>query len=348
MPEGFSDKGSVGARPGSGAIVPFSSEPQQHRNVPLWVGLVCCVAGGACLAMLPTMACVLAVAYGAAVAFDQGSPRARVLACAGTLAATGVATFLASPDGTGTSLVLAALALAMAGLAKVGRLTPGSRCLLVVGTALALLLIDGLVAHAAGTSLSQVVSATVDAYESSLAGQTAEAIAQAEALRSAVELMWPSTYVVVATCELVCAHVGLWLASRNGVPGIRLEPFEGFDLPFWVLVALAVDVTALVADATVQAWPDLANQVALNALLALRVALAFQGFAVLVWFLRKRQVGAGGRAALLVLAFVLEVQLVIMTIVGLLDMWCNYRRLPRGRGKVTVQGPADNESAHAD
>lgn len=347
-PEGFAGTRADDARAEDKGLVLASEAPQVHRDVPWWAGLVCCLVAGALMAVLPDLVCVVAIAYGAAVVLDRGPLWGRVAAVVGTLAVSGVAVLLAAPGAAASSLAFVALALASAGLARRGRLTSGACCLLVAGSALAVLAVAELAARAEGTSLSQVATSSLDTHQGSLVGQTAEVAAEAQTLRELVGLLWPINYVVASACELLCAYAGLALAQRQGAPGFRLSPLRDFDLPFWVLVVLAVDVTALLAGATVDTWPYLAHQVTSVVLMALRLAFAFQGFAVLAWFLYRRNVSAAGRAAILAMAFVLEVQLVIMTIVGLLDAWRNYRQLPRGRGRVTVQGPANKESAHAD
>ena len=74
-----------------------------------------------------------------------------------------------------------------------------------------------------------------------------------------------------------------------------------------------------------------------NALLTVRYALAAQGLAVLAWQARARKVPRFTCVAVVLVAMYLEAQFIVMSVVGLLDIWGNFRHLPRGE-EQPVQG----------
>ena len=63
---------------------------------------------------------------------------------------------------------------------------------------------------------------------------------------------------------------------------------------------------------------------------------------MLTWFFREKRMGSFASTVFTLLALYLELQFYIMTIVGLVDVWRNFRHLPRGK-KVTVQDASNQE-----
>ena len=67
-----------------------------------------------------------------------------------------------------------------------------------------------------------------------------------------------------------------------------------------------------------------------NVILAVRFALAAQGLAVLSWVIREKKPSGLMAALAVIAALYLEVQFIVMSIVGLVDVWRNFRHLERG------------------
>ena len=121
------------------------------------------------------------------------------------------------------------------------------------------------------------------------------------------------------------------VASRSSSDVARLPRLADFDLPLWVVAVLVASVAGIAFAVSVDGS---ASQVALalsaNVAMAVRFALAAQGLAVLVWLARGKGLGPFTSTLMGVVALYLEVQFVVLTIAGLVDVWANFRHLDRG------------------
>ena len=113
---------------------------------------------------------------------------------------------------------------------------------------------------------------------------------------------------------------------------------------FGVLVA---DIFGLAAVGIVpQAYSNAVNMISANVLVALRIAFAIQGFAIITWPIQTKHVGAFAGACTIVAGLFFEDQFYGMTLLGLVDVWKNFRHLPRGV-KTTIQSNADQDQKSA-
>lgn len=298
------------------------------------------------------------VTYGYAVTIRQstvgGSLRGNVAAA---LAALVPAVALGAASGAQGALAAAIeclATLATAALLVSGRMTPGAGCLVVGASAASQLAADAALAAVGGTTLGAVMSSLIDDYLGQLSGVVAAGSGTALAeLGYVLALVWPVSYVVQSLGWFLVAHLGAWLvSSRVTAPPLRLPSQAAYDLPLWVVGVLVATVAALAAAVSVPALsarPLLMASV--NVLLALRFALAAQGLAVLTWVARRHQLKSPSGVLLAAAALILELQFFVLTFVGLVDVWANFRHLRRGQGSRPGQrDPAmqDKKSARAD
>ena len=323
---------------GQGGIVPFGTpadeKPSEKRPaLSVASGLFFCALGGAVAASgLPLVAPAL-VAYGLVSCAVCGGLRERVLAVLATLvpavgfSVSGGAVAVVAP------VVLCLAALVTAELLVRERLTPGVGCVVVAGVTLAQLGAESLVALSQGATLAASMEALFDAYLQQLgSASTFDLAVQMSAIKALLSVLWPATYVVVALAAFLVAHVGVWLAaSRAGERAPKLPRTVDYDLPLWVVGVLVLAVAALAVTLTVPAASSqVLLMVAANVVVAVRFALVAQGLAVLVWFVQRHHMRGFGSALLGMAVLYLEAQFFVLTLVGLVDVWANFRHMQRG------------------
>ena len=143
--------------------------------------------------------------------------------------------------------------------------------------------------------------------------------------------------------EFCVAWIGVQTAARGlRLPQDLLPHLAGFDAPLWTVVLLVASLLGLSLGSVISSTTGLVSQVSLNAVMVSRLIFAAQGLAVLSWLFRQKRMGPFAVAFLTLLAIFLELQFYIMTIVGLVDVWRNFRHLPRGK-KVTVQDASNQK-----
>ena len=325
-------QGITGSAQEGRGIVPRTPGQDERRGAPsLPVGAVLCALGGAVASSTLSFVGPGLVSYGYLSVAPRGGIRARVVCLASMLVPAAVVGMLAGVSMAASAVVACLMALAVCELTASHRLTSGALCAVVGAGALALLGADELVALANGTTLSADVRSLVDALQQQLGDALVGSSAQLGAVWAAVELLWPVAYVMAALGSCVSALGAALVASRSSSDVARLPRLADFDLPLWVVAVLVASVAGIAFAVSVDGS---ASQVALalsaNVAMAVRFALAAQGLAVLVWLARGKGLGPFTSTLMGVVALYLEVQFVVLTIAGLVDVWANFRHLDRG------------------
>ena len=220
-----------------------------------------------------------------------------------------------------------------------GNISSGRAVAYAVVASVALLGIDMAIMAAAGLSMTNAVAqtfdATVRAYESQMGIRVA---GELEGARSMVLLLWPSCYALLGALTAWLALVGARSGARRAQVDVSGSvELAVFDLPLWVVAALVAVVFILVLGRVVPGAPDRVTMVGANLLMASRIALAVQGLAVIAWVCRRFGLGRVVRFFLFVLSVNLEISLMAVSIVGLVDVWANFRHLMRGEEKSQEQ-----------
>ncbi|MDO4848651.1 MAG: DUF2232 domain-containing protein [Coriobacteriia bacterium] len=339
VPEGLFSQGDKNTAQGKDAIVVYGGPGNQARpGIPMAAGLVLCALGGLSAGLVSPIACLL-VGFGALAAGAGRSRRLRAAIIAGTLVLSGMGGAFFGAESVPDALVAALVGLASALLVEKGRMTPGAACLVALAAAAAHIGIAEAYALAWQTtladSLAGLVSENTQLFEAAGVDPGTLAVVQ-----RVVGIIWPAVFSTLAALELLCACAGAALAAGRLRDRVAEVPDFGlFDLPLWVV---AIFVAAVVGLAVWFTQPSLATDallmVAGNALLTVRYALAAQGIAVLVWHLRSRKTPTFAFVLAVAFAAYLEAQFIVMSFVGLLDIWANLRRLPRGAQESSQDG----------
>lgn len=300
--------------------------PPKEMSGALWFAL-----GSFTSFVIPFFGVVM-MGYGARELLEARGSRGFLFAVAEGIVITAVALFANS----GMGMLLVGEVLCVLGVVWCMRnhaATLAGICAVIVATALVNIGIEAAVATAAGSSLSQVVDGLL-AYMVSVAQDAVGTGIQAELIvrqiAPVLKALWPFTYVASAGMDALAAGIGSYLmyVRTSGIP--RVPAIVAFDMPMWPVGVLIASILGLSASLSGFPGAEVLLSVSVTALMSVRFIFAIQGFAVVLTFANRFRFGCLGRALLLVLSIWLETMFFIVSIVGLIDVWANFRKLTRG------------------
>lgn len=300
--------------------------PPKEMSGALWFAL-----GSFASFVIPFFGVVM-MGYGARELLEARGSRGFLFAVAEGIVITAVALFANS----GMGMLLVGEVLCVLGVVWCMRnhaATLAGICAVIVATALMNIGIEAAVATAAGSSLSQVVDGLL-AYMVSVAQDAAGTGIQAELIvrqiAPVLKALWPFTYVASAGMDALAAGIGSYLmyVRTSGIP--RVPAIVAFDMPMWPVGVLIASILGLSASLSGFPGAEVLLSVSVTALMSVRFIFAIQGFAVVLTFANRFRFGCLGRTLLLVLSIWLETMFFIVSIVGLIDVWANFRKLTRG------------------
>lgn len=300
--------------------------PPKEMSGALWFAL-----GSFASFVIPFFGVVM-MGYGARELLEARGPRGFLFAVTEGIVITAVAPFANS----GMGMLLVGEVLCVLGVVWCMRnhaATLAGICAVIVATALVNIGIEAAVATAAGSSLSQVVDGLL-AYMVSVAQDAAGTGIQAELIVRQIapvfKALWPFTYVASAGMDALAAGIGSYLmyVRTSGIP--RVPAIAAFDMPMWPVGVLIASILGLSASLSGFPGAEVLLSASVTALMSVRFIFAIQGFAVVLTFANRFRFGCLGRTLLLVLSIWLETMFFIVSIVGLIDVWANFRKLTRG------------------
>lgn len=300
--------------------------PPKEMSGALWFAL-----GSFTSFVIPFFGVVM-MGYGARELLEARGSRGFLFAVAEGIVITAVALFANS----GMGMLLVGEVLCVLGVVWCMRnhaATLAGICAVIVATALVNIGIEAAVATAAGSSLSQVVDGLL-AYMVSVAQDAAGTGIQAELIvrqiAPVLKALWPFTYVASAGMDALAAGIGSYLmyVRTSGIP--RVPAIVAFDMPMWPVGVLIASILGLSASLSGFPGAEVLLSVSVTALMSVRFIFAIQGFAVVLTSANRFRFGCLGRTLLLVLSIWLETMFFIVSIVGLIDVWANFRKLTRG------------------
>lgn len=198
--------------------------------------------------------------------------------------------------------------------------------------------------RASGTSLqaslsAQTKSLVAEAQRQLGSSATADTVAR---LREAAQLIasaWPFVYFLEGLIVAVFAIVAIsWAAKRSGRE-LNVPRLAGVDLTPHILWPFVAGVLMLAFANLSTPYAAALRVVGLNLVLSVRALFALQGLGVGAGVLDRTRVGLGGRILALAALAVLDAFTLVVSFVGLLDFWVNFRRLPRDGVDPTTPAP---------
>lgn len=301
----------------------------------LWAGL-----GSVAVTGLSVIG-VAMVAYGVSFAQVNGLSRPRK-ALVAVACAVGLALGLLWVQGAAAVLVKGVVDCVLAWV--VGSLAAGRRATVTTDYAvaavacMAYIAIDFGFAALAGLDgaavLTQAISSAVDEAASTYGLDVA---AQLRSFSWLLGLLWPFGYFVLAGMNVLAGHYGGFLARGPSAGTAPWRPVA-FDSPSWSVVALIVGVALFAFGGVFGAGAQVAQAIGLTCVLAVRFVFLMDGYAVLTWWFNRHGVGCLLRTLMLVVAIDLEVTFFVVSLLGLVDFWADFRRMRAGDGRSGTQG----------
>ena len=140
---------------------------------------------------------------------------------------------------------------------------------------------------------------------------------------------WPATYFESALVVGVLVIAAIAWAARRAGQEVNVPPLSHLDLTPHVLWAFVAGVLLLAASYGAFSASKAFAVVGLNLVLCARTLFVLQGLSVSAGLLDRTGVGLGVRILALAALAALDALTLVVSFIGLLDFWVNFRRLPR-------------------
>lgn len=297
--------------------------PVEGSPVPAIVG----VAGGILLLSLIPFFGALLLAFSLRLLMWEGRRHRVILSLAPVLVGF---TVLALLDAPGAAMVVSPALIALAVTASMARGKADTLMvsLAVVAGSLVAFLIDAALAAAAGTTVREVLSG---AFQAVMQASLGTGIEEGLALDQSVALfnvLWPFMYVMQSAVYAVAAGAGSWLAEARF--SARPAPsLASYDAPLWAVGVLAASILLVGASFTGVPAADALRCAGATLLMSVRFIFMLEGFGVVSARFAQGRMGCAFRAIVVFVLIWVETVFMAVSIVGLIDVWANFRKLPR-------------------
>lgn len=288
------------------------------------------ILGGFLAPVLPVIGFPMAAAGLAGLVYRG---RVTLAAFAGGMAVA-FGTFMAPYDAALLAPAFVALLFVVGGMQR--RTALANVTLLTAAIAVGSLASAALYAWLQGTTFLAITlesaQAAVAAFVAAAGGVGADGMlfgVDVEVLTDTMYRLWPVDYFASALlAAVVSVAVAGWAASRTGAAVQRLPRLDAVDLSLHVLWPF-IGAFAFLAAGRVMSDGTAATTVGLNLLLGTRLLLLAQGLGVVAAFYRRVGLGRVARGLGYVLLVLADSVMPLVSIVGLIDFWANFRKLPR-------------------
>ncbi|MBE0417317.1 MAG: DUF2232 domain-containing protein [Coriobacteriia bacterium] len=164
-----------------------------------------------------------------------------------------------------------------------------------------------------------------------------------EVLADTMFRLWPVDYFASALLAAVLSvAVAGWAANRTGAAVKRLPRLDVLDLSPHVLWPF-IGAFAFLAAGRAMGDGAGATTVGLNLLLGVRLLLLVQGLGVVSAFYRRIGLGKWARGTGYTLLLLADSVVPLVSIVGLIDFWANFRKLPREDSSAAERVEDEND-----
>lgn len=329
-------------------IVPVSGScPGRKAPRPArpWPELALCVLGSLVSTTLPALG-VAAMVFGAWL-LNRPEERRGWWAVAGC-ALPGIVLSFVEWVNYGSLMVPCIVCALVVALVLPGRITITSVCATILGVSALMIAADASIVMMWGESFTAYVSALLDEIReltvASLSGNGSSVaiMASVDQTVGVLQKVWPLLYVSRAAVAVLMGLLGLMLARRDTYQRVYAA-FTRYDMPLWGVVALIAAIACMAGSAFGLVTSQTLEAVGLNLLFCLRVLFFLQGLAVVMFLMDRHHWGAFARVLVLAGLLMAEMAFFAVSVFGVIDVWANFRRLPRHHGAETSESPDDGE-----
>lgn len=141
---------------------------------------------------------------------------------------------------------------------------------------------------------------------------------------------WVAVTVFQAAAQVTMALCLLWVVNKITKRKLNWGAFSKIDLSIWTVVPLIVGILLLVLSWLPQVpQNDKLYVIALNWLAISILPLFAQGGAAFKGIMNRMKLSGGMQIVLMVCGLVTSLAFVVTPLIGLVDYWANFRKLPR-------------------
>ncbi len=200
---------------------------------------------------------------------------------------------------------------------------------------------DLAVAWLSGLTVSEHFQLSMDVAREVVPAAASQEVFGAEVINQMIQVL-PALYLLTAAVSVIpTLFVVRWVARRAKMQLAETPSIDRLDLSPHVLWPLVI---AVAVGAAGQLWAEMANPletVALNLLFAVRMVLFIQGFAVIAALAKRLGATKTSKVLVVILALLAEGPFLLVSILGFLDFWLNFRKLNRDG----VEGPGTEQAS---
>lgn len=210
--------------------------------------------------------------------------------------------------------------------------------LVICVSALVSLGIDAASAATSGVSITDVVTEVLEESAQAALGSDIQANLMISQIMPILQAIWPFVYVLTAMADALIAGIASYAMSVR-CTGVASTPrIANFDAPLWCVGALAICILGLGVSFAGIPGAEVVRTVCGTCLISLRFVFMIQGFGVVSALTSKKRIGCVTRFLITFATVWLEVMCFAMCIIGLIDIWANFRKLARdGSGSTEAK-----------
>mgnify|MGYP006283292771 CR=1 FL=1 len=194
----------------------------------------------------------------------------------------------------------------------------------LIAAVLAVILSQALVVYVSGAIMNLNYQLMVEEAIRSLGGEIDEQTLEQLVIPQLelIKLMFPALLSISATITgIFNYYISAWYLRRRGLNIELYKPVRRWYMPRWI-VSILIVVSLLMRS----------NTIFLNINIYMFFLAFVQGFAVLMYYLSSRNSSFLLKAFVVFLIFIFPPVPILLILIGLLDMWFNFRKLGRQPG----------------
>ncbi|NTU88432.1 MAG: DUF2232 domain-containing protein [Actinobacteria bacterium] len=309
--------------PGLTDKMPVSSS---YTARPLTLYVFACVLGSVAVPLFAFVG-VFLTAYGAAVLMSKK----KTLLAFVSVAVGSLGWFVYDPATGVYALLLSLITVFFARLIP-KRFGQGTWFAGLLSMTASLLALDAVTALLEGTTIwgkMAAVSSEVMRMITAAGTIPAESVLAMKNAVDTVSMLWPAFYFIQAMLYMVILTVAARIAYRRHYEGFAPSGLAEVDMTIHIVWPLILGLLCVAASYLSFEYAEYAQLAGYN-LLACSVALfLIQGLAVIAYLMEKAKLSMVVKVIVIVLALQMELMFFAPSIIGIMDFWVNFRKLPR-------------------
>ncbi|AEB07874.1 hypothetical protein Corgl_1779 [Coriobacterium glomerans PW2] len=185
------------------------------------------------------------------------------------------------------------------------------------------------IASMAGSNIAEFSIAYLLSTARETSGNGIEQTVFISSIAPIVQMLWPLQYVLEAAVQAGAVGLGVQV-MRMRVDGTQSAArLSAFRAPGWSVAVLAVAIIGFGLSWAGVPYAHVLRVASATVAMSVRFIFAIQGFGIMFALFEHHRVGCAMRTMLVIIAVVVEMVSFVFSVVGLVDVWANFRSLLR-------------------